>query len=138
MAMLYQNNTLGYIIMIMSKKILIVDDDPLIRSTLEQSLIINGFAAMSAIDGSAGLEAAREWMPDLIILDHRMPAMTGIEFLKLLRADPKINKLQVIYLTSDDDILHINEAIELGVNTYLNKRDVQMNDIVKAITDALK
>lgn len=122
----------------MTKKILIIDDDPLIQSTLQQALEIEGIEAQTAGDGSSGLELVRSSHPDLILLDHHMPGMTGIEFLQQLRSDGAHTDTEVIYLTSDTDIAHINEALALGVKTYLNKSDVQMEDIVKVLKTALK
>lgn len=122
----------------MTKKVLILDDDPLIRSTLEQALKLQNIEAQSAGEGKTGLEITANWQPDLILLDHHMPGMTGIEFLQQLRANSSLSNIEVIYLTSDSDISHINEAIALGVKTYLNKSEVQIGDITKVITDQLK
>ncbi len=122
----------------MTKKVLILDDDPLIRSTLEQSLKLQGLEAQSSGEGKTGLEITASWQPDLILLDHHMPGMTGIEFLQKLRDDSNLSSVEVIYLTSDSDIAHINEAISLGVKTYLNKNEVQVGDITKVIVDQLK
>lgn len=122
----------------MNKKILILDDDPLIRSTLEQSLRLKGFDTQSLGNGQEGLTKVKEWHPDLILLDHHMPGMTGIEFLSKLREDTTISGTKVVYLTSDNDVAYINEAIELGVHMYLNKAEVKVENIVKVVEDSLK
>lgn len=116
----------------MGKKILIIDDDALIQSTLKQAFELQGAEAQATGDGEAGLQMAAEWQPNVILLDHHMPGMTGIEFLKRLRATPAIAGTEVVYLTSDDNIAFVNDALSLGVKTYLNKSEAQVDDITKA------
>ena len=61
------------------KRILVVDDEPQITRVLRTSLTGNGFEVRTADDGHAGLRAAREWQPDLVITDISMPNMNGID-----------------------------------------------------------
>jgi len=121
----------------MIKKVLILDDDPLIQTTLEQALRLEDIQTQVAGEGKLGLNLVNSWQPDLILLDHHMPGMTGIEFLRQIRSDKQYEDIEVIYLTSDADITHVNEALSLGVKTYLNKSEVQIGDIVKVIKTTL-
>lgn len=118
-------------------KVLILDDDPLIQSTLKQALELQHVDTRAAGRGDEGLKIIADWHPDLILLDHHMPEMTGIEFLHHLRDTAEFANIDVIYLTSDEDITHINEALALGITTYLNKSEVQVDDITRIIIDKL-
>jgi len=68
----------------MSQKILVIDDEKLIRWTLEQHLAKEGFEVISADSAEKGLEIINEEAPDLILLDNRLPEMTGLELLEKL------------------------------------------------------
>ena len=94
----------------MPRPVLIVDDDPDTRSALEMFLSDNGFDIVTAADGLEAIEKAigRE-RPCAIILDDRMPLMTGLEFLTRLEADPRLSEIPVIFATGDP---HTQSEIE--------------------------
>lgn len=83
-----------------SKKILIVDDDQILLKMLERSLVWAGYAVSQATNGEEALSAAREWNPDLIILDIMMPQMDGGETAEFLQKDPLTKDIPIIFLTS--------------------------------------
>jgi len=60
-------------------------------------------------------------MPDAILLDWNMPVMTGIEFLRRLRAEPGGEAPVVVFCTVENDLAHINEALEVGADEYIMK-----------------
>lgn len=80
-----------------SAKILIIDDDEGFREFLKDALdVFSGCFIKETVDGMQGALLAGSWEPDLIILDIRMPNMNGVEFLRLLRNDPKTSRIRVI------------------------------------------
>ena len=101
------------------KKVLIVEDDASIVLGLEGALADEGYETKTARTGPDGLEAAREWNPDLLILDLMLPGMSGLEICKRLRDDGL--KTPVIMLTSkaeeNDKVL----GLELGADDYVTK-----------------
>jgi len=99
--------------------ILIIDDDPLIRKTLSSHLSKNGFEVFLAEDGEEGLLKYEESFPDLVILDNRLPDITGIEVLRKIKE--KQAKAYVIIMTAYDDMKTIVEAVKLGAFEYLVK-----------------
>lgn len=82
------------------KTILIVDDEFSIVETLAEILSYAGYAATSASNGRAGLEAARATRPALILLDYMMPVMDGLQMLARLRADPDLKEIPVVMMTA--------------------------------------
>ncbi len=100
------------------KSILIIDDDALIRKTLSSHLS-KGFEVILAEDGEAGLQSYEEGMPDLVILDIRLPDMSGLEVLCKIREKNK--NANIIIMTAYDDMKTTIEAIKLGAFEYLVK-----------------
>lgn len=105
----------------MSKTILVVDDDKLIREGLVALLKNAGQNVVEAPDGKAGLETALQQKPDLVVTDVRMPEMTGLEMITQLRTNEWGQKVPVIILTNDESNDSINQALESGVTMYLPK-----------------
>ena len=83
----------------MAKKVLIVDDDPTVVAYLKTLLEDNGYAVVTAADGTQGLEKIRSDRPDLVSLDLLMPEKTGIKMFRELRKDDTIKNIPVIMVT---------------------------------------
>ncbi len=101
------------------KSILIIDDDPLIRKTLSSHLSKADYEVSMAEDGEEGLRRYEESMPDLTILDIRLPDMSGIEVLSRIREKDK--NARIIIMTAYDDMKTTVDAIKLGAFEYLVK-----------------
>jgi DNA-binding NtrC family response regulator len=100
-------------------KILVVDDDKNIRFTLKEFLIDNGFASIEAPNGKTAIEIFRKAKPLIVLLDLRMPDMSGIQCLQLLKEiDPTI---PVIIITAHGDVPTAVEAIRLGAYDFILK-----------------
>lgn len=122
-----------------NKKILAVDDENDVLLIIKTALISEGFDVKTAASGSDGLAIAREFVPDLVILDMMMPEMTGFEVLKQLREEPGLKSVPIIMLTGVADKEKIKEAINIGVNYYIVK-PFEFHDLISkvrlAISDA--
>lgn len=104
----------------MSKKILVVDDEPdLLKVTLLR-LKKTGYEVYSGIDGMEVLDTARRVMPDLIILDVYLPSLNGDEIAKILKKDDKLRHIPVILISATTATLEERTA-ESGADAYLNK-----------------
>lgn len=103
------------------KSCLIVDDSKVIRMVARKILEELSFETREAADGQEALNACREKLPDAVLLDWNMPIMSGIEFLRELRALPGGDAPIVVFCTTENDIQHIQEAIEAGANEYIMK-----------------
>jgi CheY-like chemotaxis protein len=92
----------------MSKKILIVDDEPDIITFLSALLEENGYASVSAKDGTEGLELLRGEKPDLVLLDLMMPKKSGITMFQELRKDPDLSDIPVIVVTGVSEVTGVD------------------------------
>lgn len=84
----------------MEKKILVVDDDIVHLKIVEKILIAAGYTVAKAMDGKDALVIAREWNPDLILLDIMMPGMDGGETAEALRKNLLTKDIPILFLTS--------------------------------------
>lgn len=103
------------------KYCLIVDDSRVVRKVARRILEDLGFETDEAADGKLALESCQRRMPDAVLLDWNMPVMDGLEFLRALRQLPTGDGPVVVFCTTENDISHIQTAIEAGANEYIMK-----------------
>lgn len=102
----------------MSARILVIDDEPQIRKFLRISLGANGYDVAEADNAAAGVRAAQQGMPDLVILDLGLPDMDGQEVVSALRA---FSDVPIIILSVRADEFDKVEALDRGANDYVVK-----------------
>jgi len=107
--------------MSVSKKILLVDDEPDILKVVIFRQKASGYQVVAASDGSEAFEAAEREKPDLIMLDVNMPVMDGIQALEKLKSDEGTKNIPVIMLTAKTQSQDIEKAMSLGANDYIGK-----------------
>ncbi|MFD2647250.1 PleD family two-component system response regulator [Devosia albogilva] len=103
------------------KSCLIVDDSSVVRKVARRILEDLDYIVEEAEDGQEAFDKCRQEMPDAILLDASMPIMTGLEFLKLLRAFVGGEKPHVVYCTIENDIGAIAMALKAGASDYMMK-----------------
>lgn len=103
------------------KRVLIVDDDPNICKLLDFSLQHAGFSVLVAQDGDEGLALARDHAPDVAVLDIMMPSMHGYELCRRLRADPRTERIRILFLTARSQPIDEQEAMKAGADLFLSK-----------------
>ena len=107
----------------------LADDVLLIRRAFEKAKVINpihvvpnGEEAISYLNGSGKYANRAEYpLPDLVLLDLKMPGIDGFEVLRWIRQQPGLSSLRVVVLTSSDHMRDVNEAYQLGANSFLVK-----------------
>ena len=102
-------------------KILVVDDDPDIVEILKYNLLSKGYNVRSAPNGLQALAIAKEFIPDLIILDIMIPKMDGVETCRQIRAIPELADKLVIFLTARLEEYSEIAAFEMGADDYITK-----------------
>ena len=119
-------------------RILIADDNPQNAELLEAHLDGTGYETRIAANGEETLTAARDWKPDVLLLDVMMPKMSGFEVCKRLRADPDTKGIGVLMVSALDQVSDIERAVEVGTEDFLtyplNKTAVLLR--VRALLDA--
>jgi DNA-binding response OmpR family regulator len=105
----------------MTKRILIVDDEPNIVISLEFLMKREGFAVEIAADGEAALEAMAGSAPDLMILDVMLPKMNGFEVCQQIRANPGWRGIRILMLTARGRDREIAKGLGLGADAYVTK-----------------
>ena len=105
----------------MTSTILIVDDDPAGRHTLESILDQQGYQLVMAENGIQALEKAEQCLPDVILLDVMMPGMDGFEVCQLIRKNPLVAEIPIIMLTALDDRKSLLDGLEAGADDYITK-----------------
>lgn len=102
-------------------KILIIEDEPLVRENLQEILELEGFQIFTAKDGKEGLEAVQVYVPDLILCDLMMPFLDGYGVLEALKKEPKTRNIPFILLTAKSDMVSLRSGMQLGADDYITK-----------------
>ncbi len=115
------------------KKILLVEDDDALASTYLMRLQAEGFDVQRVSNGEDALAAAKNYKPNLVLLDAMMPKVSGFDVLDILRNTPETANLKVIMLTALSQESDKQRAQGLGVDDYMVKSQVVMSDVVDRI-----
>jgi signal transduction histidine kinase len=114
------------------KKILVIEDEHIVRSNLMELLEVEDFEVIGAENGRAGLRMAREHLPNLIISDVMMPELDGYGVLEELQKDPILSTIPFIFLTAKAERTSLRQGMDLGADDYLTKPFTR-DDLLKAI-----
>jgi two-component system alkaline phosphatase synthesis response regulator PhoP len=117
-------------------RVLVVDDEADIVSTVQYRLEFCEFEVITAANGKEGLEKAANEKPDIILLDISMPVMSGHEMLERLKNSPELKDIPVIMFTAFSDAKDVAKAVELGVADYVTK-PFDFTDLMGKITNVL-
>jgi len=104
-----------------SKKILIVDDEPDVADLVSYHLKAKGYLVETANNPNVSLGIARSFLPDLVVLDIMMPDLNGIQICRILRADPKLKHVPIIFLTAKTEEADRIAGFETGCDDYICK-----------------
>jgi two-component system phosphate regulon response regulator PhoB len=103
------------------KKILVVDDEPDVTDLLAYTLKAKGFTVEALNNPNASVGFARTFLPDLVILDVMMPELNGIQICRMLRADPALKHVPIIFLTAKAEEGDRIQGLENGADDYVSK-----------------
>jgi DNA-binding response OmpR family regulator len=98
-------------------RVLVVDDDSKIIAFLKRALAYEGYEVLVAADGTSGLATARDFPPDVVVLDVMMPGLDGIEVARRLRAgESETGRLPILMLTAKDDVSDRVQGLDAGAD----------------------
>ena len=116
-------------------KILIAEDEPDIRDLVAFTLRFAGHEVVTANNGEEAVHMAAREFPDLILMDVRMPRMTGYDACRVMKANPELKDIPVVFLSAKGQETEIQTGLEAGAEEYLLKPFApdQLTDRVRAI-----
>ena len=120
-----------------AERILIVDDEPDLRSVLRFGLEAAGFEVVEAADGEQGLQMARDLKPDLVVLDLMLPRMDGYKVCRALKFDDRYRLIPVFILSARSGDTDRRLAMDLGADAYVTK-PYDMKDLLARIGERLQ
>ena len=120
----------------MNQRVLLIDDHTLFREGLQELLSRRNIETVGAVgDGEAGIRLARELLPDVILLDMRMPGMSGLEVLRRLRQGGL--RMPIVMLTTSTEENDLIECLRNGAQGYLLK-EMEPGDLVDALEEIIQ
>jgi CheY-like chemotaxis protein len=105
----------------MAHKIVVADDDPDILSIVSMSLETQGWDVRKATNGREAVDLAREFHPDLILMDMMMPVMSGYEAVAELKADDGTREIPIVGLSAKAMATDMERASDVGIDGYITK-----------------
>jgi CheY-like chemotaxis protein len=105
----------------MPRRVLVVEDDEVIRQLITVNLELEGFDVATAVDGQDALDRVREIKPDVVTLDVMMPRLDGWETATQLRANPDTAHIKVVLLSARAQDADLQHGERIGVDAYLTK-----------------
>src|SRR5215210_753788 len=117
--------------------VLVIDDDDAVRRFFVRALQRAGLDVIEASDGPDALASVAEHLPSVVVLDNRMPGMSGLDVLTKLRGDPQTRTLPVILVTAQGDVEERVEGLGAGADDYLTK-PVHPDELVARVRAQLR
>ena len=118
--------------------ILIVEDDELLLRALYLVFHNSNYTIATAPDGDTGLKMAQRLKPNIVLLDLLLPKMNGFDFLKYIKADPKLQDIPVIVLSNLGDDDSVTKAKDLGAIDYFIKAGTDLTELSDRVAKILK
>ena len=124
----------------MSKRLLVVDDEPSLLRAVEACLRAEGFAVTTARSGGEALLNVAQTVPDLIVSDIRMPGMSGYELAQHLRSASRTELVPIVFLTAKGETADRIQGFRVGIDAYLTKpfEPDELVAVIKNIIDRVQ
>lgn len=119
------------------KRVVVADDDRMLRKAAETTLRRRGYAVSTASDGEEALRLIRAERPHVIVLDLIMPKVQGFDVLQALKQDVVTSAIPVIVLSSLAQERDRQEALSLGAVAYFDKSTLSLGDLIKQVETTL-
>lgn len=119
------------------KRILVIDDDAMNREVMEAFLMIENYDVGLAQDGQRGIQMASQWQPDLIILDVRMPDMSGYDVCELLKNQAETQHIPIVITTGYDAKEDRLRGETVGADDFLT-RPIDADKLIELVAALVK
>jgi CheY-like chemotaxis protein/CRP-like cAMP-binding protein len=121
----------------MKKKVLIIEDDTIVRNNTAEILQLANYDVITAENGKLGIEKATFFNPDLIICDILMPVLDGYGVLQIISRNRKLQKTPFIFMTAKTSHDDVRKGMDLGASDYITK-PFEGSELLSAVTSRLK
>ena len=121
----------------MSKKVLLIEDDKIVRENTSEILELANFIVKTAENGKKGVSLAKTFLPDIIICDVLMPELDGYGVLQIISNSPELDHIPFIFLSAKTDHEDLRKGMELGADDYISK-PFEESELLRAIESRLK
>lgn len=120
------------------KTALVIEDDPTIRQFIVVNLAARDFEVLEAANGEQGLQRLRETVPSVVLLDLRMPGMSGSELLEIMLEDPELRSVPVVVVTAS--VIDTNRIAvrDMPNVTHILLKPFKIDEVMQAVTEALR
>ncbi len=115
------------------KRVIIVEDEDILRDLLKRKLENNGYEVEIALEGEEGLRKIKEQKPDLVLLDIVMPKMDGFTVMEEIRKDEEISDIPIIIVSNSGQPVEIDRAQDLGVKDWIIKTNFDPMEVVEMV-----
>ena len=119
------------------KKILIIEDEPVLQSTLKETFEKAEYEVIQAFDGDEAVQKVHDVVPDIVLLDLILPKKHGFEILKEIKADEKTKDVPVLVLTNLEESEEVMQALELGARGYLVKANYGLKEVLDKVKEVI-
>lgn len=119
------------------KKILIIEDDPIVANVYRNKLAVEGYGTEVAPDGEAGLQVMRTFKPNLIFIDLMLPGISGVDVIREVRSEEEFAKVPIIVFSNTYLTNLIQEAWRAGANKCLSKSNCTPKDVIEIVRTAI-
>lgn len=119
------------------KKIIIVEDEEILRNLLQRKLTEAGYNVEVAEDGEVGLKMIKENKPDLILLDIIMPKMGGFEMLEAMKEEEGLSDIPVVVVSNSGQPVEIDRAQQLGAKDWLVKTEFNPQEVIDKVVNQI-
>jgi len=120
------------------KKVVIVEDEPDTAEMFAEMMRLSGYHVLKSYGGTPAISLISHEIPDAVVLDVMMPDLSGLEVLRFLRRDPRLEKIPVIVVSAKSLPADIKDGLDAGANKYLTKPVAfqELNSAVREVIEA--
>ena len=120
------------------KKILIIEDEEIVRNLIKEKLEEKGYSVEIAEDGEVGMKKMRQSKPNLILLDIIMPNKGGFEVLEEMNRDEDLKKIPVVIVSNSGQPVEIDKAKKMGVKDWIVKTEFDPKEVLEKVVEQIE